>query len=131
MRCLKAETTHRSFTELLDRAVYEYNYSIHSVTKKRPVETFFGRNVSTDPSQYESARQENIERLKEKQIKYHNKNKHPIKTYSPGEEIYVKINKRLGTKLSSRFKKEIVKEGRSTTVLTESGKIIHKNNIRN
>jgi len=35
MRCLKRNTTHRNFEELLDRADYGYNYSTHSVTKKR------------------------------------------------------------------------------------------------
>lgn len=107
MRCLRTDRIHRSFLELLDRAVYEYNYSIHSTTKKRPIEAFFGRTVSTDPEQYEKARQEISGQIAEKQktdLEYHNKNRHKIKTYSPGETIFVKINKRLGTKLSPRYK---------------------------
>lgn len=134
MRCLKADRTHRSFEELLDRAVYEYNSSIHSTTNRKPIEVFFGRNVSTDPTQFERARQENILRLKEKQNKdldYHNKTRQPLKNYSPGEVIFAKINRRLGTKLSARFKKEVVKENHPTTILTESGKVIHKANIKN
>jgi len=35
MRCLKGDGTHRGFEELLDRAIYEYNYTVHSVTKKK------------------------------------------------------------------------------------------------
>lgn len=134
MRCLKATRHRMTFDQLLDCAVYEYNYSIHSVTNKRPIETFFGRIVSTNPDQYEAARQENIEKLRIKQhkdVENHNKSRQEVKEYSPGETIYVKINRRLGTKLSPRFKKETVKENRSTTILTKSGKIIHKNNIRN
>lgn len=133
MRCLKTDQTHRTFEELLDRSVYEYNFSIHSTTKKRPIEVFFGRTVSTDPEAYEKSKQSNIERLKEKQaqdLKYHNKNRDRIKTYNPGDIIYVKINKRLGSKLSPRFKKEVVKENKTSTVITESGKIIHKDNIK-
>lgn len=41
MRCIKKDGTHRNFLELLERAMYEYNYTIHSVTKKRPLEVFF------------------------------------------------------------------------------------------
>lgn len=40
-------------------------------------------------------------------------------------------NKRLGSKLSPRYKKEIVAENRTTTVLTLSGKTIHKSHIKN
>ena len=47
MRCLKIEKTHTTFEELLDRAVYEYNYTIYSATGKKPIELFFGRRVRT------------------------------------------------------------------------------------
>lgn len=133
MRCLKKEGTERNFKELLERAVYEYNYSFHSVTKKRPLEVFFGRRVTTDPDQYETARQDNIERLKNKQKTdrtNHNKNKNEIRNYQPGEEIFVRINTRLGSKLSPRYRKETVKENKHTTVITESGKTVHKSHIK-
>lgn len=134
MRCLKTEKIHRNYEELLDRSVYEYNCSIHSTTGKKPVELFFGRSVNVTPEQYEKARRENIEALVAKQskdIEYHNKHRKPFKSYSPGQKIYVKINKRLGTKLSARYKEEIVKENRTNTVLTESNRIVHKDHIRN
>jgi len=133
MRCLKRDQTHRNFEELLDRAVYEYNYSIHSVTKKRPLEVFFGRRVTTDPTKYEQARLDNIEQLRRKQtddLVDHNSRKKPIRTYDVGEEIFVKINTRLGSKLSDRFKKETVKEDKNTTILTESGRTVHKSHIK-
>lgn len=75
-----------------------------------------------------------IKKIKAKQesdLNYHNKDRSVPIEYKVGEEIYVKVNKRLGTKLSKNYKKEIVKEDRHTTVLTDSGRIIHKNNIRN
>lgn len=133
MRCLKTRQVHTSFVELLDRAVYEYNCSIHTATKKRPIDIFFGRNISMDPNKLEQARKENIETLKKTQqsdLKQHNKSRQPVKQYNPGDSVYVKVNKRLGSKLSNRFKKEIVKENRSTTILTEAGRIVHKSNIR-
>lgn len=133
MRCLKGDGTHRGFEELLDRAIYEYNYTVHSVTKKRPLEVFFGRIATVAPEKYEQARLDNIDRLRQKQetdIEYHNRTRKPIKTYIKGQEIFVRVNTRLGSKLSSRFRKELVKEDRSTTILTESGKLVHKSNIR-
>lgn len=133
MRCLKMERLHRSFTELLERAVNEYNFSIHSVTGKKPVEAFFGRRVSSDPVLIEKARLENIQKIKSKQIadlEFHNKSRHPIKDFLPGDIIYVRQNKRLGSKLSPRYKKEIVAEDKNTTVITKSGKTVHKRLIK-
>uniref|UniRef100_A0A0K8WJH6 Retrovirus-related Pol polyprotein from transposon gypsy n=1 Tax=Bactrocera latifrons TaxID=174628 RepID=A0A0K8WJH6_BACLA len=133
MRCLKAENRDQSFTQLLDRAVYEYNYSIHSTINNRPIEILFGRTVSTDPEQFEKARVDNIQRVKDKQqqdLKNHDSKLQPIIDYNPGETIYVKVHNRLGTKISPRYKKEVVKENRSTTVLTESNRVVHKSNIK-
>ena len=46
MRCTKENGGHSDFEELLERAVSEYNYSIHSVTRKKSEDLFFGRNVT-------------------------------------------------------------------------------------
>lgn len=134
LRCLKKENISERFEELLDNAVYRYNLTIHSTTKYKPIELFFGRRVSTNPEIYEQIKQNNIQKLKAKQdldLKFHNKNRKDIINYTPGQTIYVKINKRQGTKLTPRYKTEIVKENRTSTVLTESGRIIHKSLIRN
>ena len=42
------------------------------------------------------------------------------------EKIFGKINKRYGTKLTNKYKTEIVKEDKNTTVLTDSGRIIYR-----
>lgn len=134
MRCLKNDGTSRNFEELLERSVNEYNHTFHSTVNMRPVDLYFGRTVDFSPQNYETTRLSNIERLKRKQEKdlaYHNKKKKPDKEYLPGQLIYVKTNKRLGTKLGDRFKEEIVRENRSTTIITESGRKIHKSHIRN
>lgn len=133
MRCLKTSGIHRTFEELLERSVNEYNHSIHSTTGKRPVEIYFGRSPNADPEQLEQTRLSNIEKLKAKQIRdleYHNKKRKSIKTYQPGQVVFVKQNKRLGSKLMARYKPEAVLENRNTTILTESGKIVHKSNIK-
>jgi len=103
------------------------------VTKKRPLEIVFGRNITFDPEQYEKSMQNNIENLKKKQridLENHNKRRKSIKTYFPGHEIFVKLNKRLGPKLSPRFKTEIVKENKSKTIITDAGRVVHKSKIK-
>lgn len=134
MRCLKADGTSRNFEELLERAVNEYNHSVHSTINMRPVDLYFGRTVDFSPQDIETTRRNNVEKLRQKQnldLAFHNKNKRPVKEYIAGQIVYVKTNKRLGTKLSDRFKEETIKENRNTTVLTESGRVIHKSHIRN
>lgn len=134
MRCLKAQNLHKSFSELLHRSIYEYNNTIHSSIQKKPVEAFLGKRANMSQDDIEKERSEIAQRLKEKQaedINYHNKKRTQPKTYTPGEIIFVKENRRLGTKLSKAYRQEIVKENQNTTVITESGKTVHKNNIRN
>lgn len=134
MRCLKAEKTHCTFPEILHMAVLEYNNSIHSTIKGKPFDAFFLGRVTTEPQELEEIRLNITKRLTEKQIEdigHHNKKKTNPKTYEPGQTIFVKENRRLGSKLSKAYKKEIVKENKNTTVITESGKTVHKNNIRN
>lgn len=78
MKCLKREGKDRNFADLLQRAIYEYNNSIHSVTKQRPLDTFFGRKITTDREQFEQACKDNITKLKEQQtkdLKYHNQSR--------------------------------------------------------
>ena len=94
------------FAETLFKSVHEYNSTIHSVTNRKPIELFFGIPLHEDPQQAEKARLENIELLKQKQIKdleYHNRNRIGLKTYNEGDVIYVKVNKRKGSKLTPRF----------------------------
>lgn len=134
LRCMKTKKIHNSFSELLDMTVYEYNGSVHSTIKRKPIDVFFGKESLNNPELLESERKKNEERIKSKQeadLDYHNKSRKPPKTYSAGDVIYVKINKRLGNKLSARYRKEVVSENRSTTILTTSGRVIHKSLIRN
>lgn len=63
-------------------------------------------------------------------IAHHNKGRDYIRTYKTGETIYVRIDKRLGSKLTPKYKKEIVQADNNTTIKTRSGKIVHKNNIK-
>jgi len=42
MICLKSDGIYNTFQETIDRAIYEYNFSIHSVTNKKPLKYFLG-----------------------------------------------------------------------------------------
>ena len=134
MRCLKHEHPEKNFDELLQWSVNEYNHSIHSVIGRKPVDVFFGRPLAAKSDNVEEIRKETLGKLKMKQEKdllYHNRNRQDAVDYKVGEKIFVRQNKRLGTKLSKRFKEEIVKENKNSTVTTESGKVVHKDRIRN
>lgn len=43
IRCLQAEYPDSSLKEIIHIAVHRYNNTIHSVTKRKPVDIFFGR----------------------------------------------------------------------------------------
>lgn len=134
IRCLKTDNLHSTFSELLDRSIYEYNRSIHSTTQKKPVDIFFGRRLLNNPEELEHTRRENMAKIQAKQqvdLNYHNKKKKPLKVYQVGEIIYVKANKRVGNKLDPRYKKEEVLENYNSTVKTRSGRIVHKSLIKN
>ncbi|CAD7015210.1 unnamed protein product [Ceratitis capitata] len=134
MRCLKATCLGITFEELLFKSLQEYNSSIHSTTKNKPIALFFGNRIFTCPQQLEKQRLDNTSQLKKKQDldrSYHNKKRSEIKDYSPGEVIYVKINKRLGSKLTPKYKKEVVSENNRTTIKTVSGRTVHKGLIKN
>lgn len=44
MRCLKLDERTLEF-----KAVEEYNTSVHSTTKTKPIDIFFGKKLSTNP----------------------------------------------------------------------------------
>lgn len=132
MRCLKPDNSHVSFEELLYKSLREYNSTVHSTVKKKPIETFFGNRVFSDPVRLDEFRLKNIDLLRQKQtadLDYHNRNR-STRQYHPGDIIFVKLNKRLGSKLTPRFRKEVVDENFETTIRTTSGKVVHKNNIK-
>jgi hypothetical protein len=128
IRCLKAEGVPQNFKLLLKRCINEYNETFHSVTNKKPIDLFLGQVPNESTEEMHFLNTDKIKRKELKDLNYHNKKRKPIKNYNVGDVIYVKHNKRLGTKLTFRFKKEIVREDRNTTVLTNSGKVIHKSN---
>lgn len=110
-----------SFEAILYKSLREYNSTVHSTVKKKPIETFFGNRVFTDPATLDKFRLKNIDSLRQKQtadLDYHNKNRR-TRQYNTGV-IFVKLNKRLFPKLTPRFRKEVVDENFDTTIRTTS-----------
>lgn len=49
MRCLSKDSGTATFEEIIFKAVQEYNASVHSTTKAKPIDIFFGHRQITDP----------------------------------------------------------------------------------
>lgn len=136
-RCLKVEFPDYSVKELINIAVDRYNNTVHTVTKKKPVDVFFNRTsrinyqnlinfkekVNQD-LQHEIARNQrnNLNRLNRKRIK--------PPSYKEGEVIYRK-NKQIKSKEKPLYHPEVVSEDNKVTVLTKTNKKIHKSHIKN
>lgn len=106
--------------EVIFQAAKEYNNSIHSVTKIKPVELFFHSDKYPDVSNL-------LQKTQEKVLTYFNK-KRKHKVYEPGEVIYVKTDRR--NKALPRYIKHTVAIDKNETIITDKGKDIHKDNIR-
>lgn len=118
-RCL-AEQKSLSFEDVIFDAVAEYNNTIHSVTHLKPIELFF--NSGKYPKISELLQKSQISMLK-----FQNKTR-DFKHFEPGTTIFVRDNRR--DKRSASHMKYVVQEDKGTMILTTSGKLIHKDNIR-
>lgn len=63
MRCLQTANVHNTFSDLLHRAIFEYNNLIHSTINRKPVEAFFGRKIGRDSDDNKREREEIIQKL--------------------------------------------------------------------
>lgn len=102
-------------------AVIQYNNTIHSVTKYKPNDVFFNRNVDL------SLVSKNLHLDQEKILTYHNK-KRIHKVFKAGDIVFMKSDRRRKDKKS--YSKYIVQEDRNDTVVTTTGKVIHKDSLR-
>ena len=122
-RCLKVQRQISDTTELLLLATVEYNRTIHSVTRERPVDVFF--NCS---ELMREKVKKNLIDAQDRQNRLVNRRCHE-RSFDLGQIVYIKTNKRLGNKLTSRYVPGRIEADLGSTVLVD-GKIIHKDNIR-
>lgn len=107
--------------EEIFNAVEQYNNTIHSVTKFKPSEIFFNKNIDF------GVVIDNIKVNQEKTLKHHNKRRIQ-KKFKIGDKVFMKSDRRCKNKKS--YVKYTVQEDREDTILTTTGKIIHKDNLR-
>lgn len=122
-RCIKLEKDITDTSELLLLATVKYNRTIHSVTSYRPIDVIH----SISPHLQQEIK-ERISETQRKDLVYHNKKRFTL-TYHPGDEVFVRTNKRVGNKFRKLFIKKIVQKDLGTKVLID-GKLVHKENLR-
>lgn len=105
-RCLKLEKKTNDTVELILRAAVEYNKTVHSVTRERPIEIVHSARLV-------KAQQDSIGRCNP----------------TPGERVFVKNNKRLGNKLTPVCTEQKVQADLGTSVLIK-GRVVHKDNLK-
>lgn len=118
-RCL-AEQKSLPFEDVIFDAVREYNKTIHSVTQLKPFELFFNSGKYPQISEL-------LQKSQDSMLKFQNENR-KYKHFEPGTVIFVKDNRR--DKRCASHTKCVVQEDKGTMVLTNGGKLIHKDNIR-
>lgn len=119
IRCLSAQNKTNSSDEIFN-ATKEYNNTIHSITKEKPI------NVKQNPNKYPEI-SDRILKNQKILLKYHNKNK-VNRTFQPDEIIFVKSDRR--RKDADAYKKHIVKEDLGDSIMTTRNKKFHKDDIR-
>lgn len=136
-RCLRVEYPNLSVKELIEICVDRYNNTIHSTTKKRPRDLFFNRNIGANYENLLSIQNKintDLRHLLKRNMGVRkarmNRRRQSPKKYRKGDRIYVAI-KTIQGKNKALYRKEIVEKDNRVTVLTRSGRKIHKEHIKN
>lgn len=103
-KCLSQEKN-ETFSNVLFEAIGEYNCTIHSVTKEKPVDIFFNSSKYTETTNLLQKAQDNM-------LKFQNE-KRTKKKYIEGQQIYVKGNRR--NKIIPPYTKHQVVEDKKKT----------------
>lgn len=104
-------------------ATIEYNRTIHSVTKEKPLEVLH-HNTRIKREEVKA----NLVKAQEAERRFANR-KRINRQFNVGDRVFVKANKRIGTKLSIRFVKRRIQADLGSTVLI-GGRIVYKDNLR-
>lgn len=122
-RCTKLTQGLNETADLILLATSKYNRSVHSVTGQRPIDV-----VHSIPQQLREDIVNKIVRAQALELGRLNKHK-KLKTYQPGDKVFVKTNKRIGNKLTKLYVENIIEQDLGTTVMI-NGKRVHKANLR-
>lgn len=122
-RCLKLEGKVNDTSDLILQATIKYNRTIHSVTRKRPIDVVH----FSSPDVRERVR-EKITKAQQTSLERNNASRQN-RTFDVGDSVLVRNNKRLGNKLTPLYSEEVVEADLGTTVLIK-GRVVHKDNLR-
>lgn len=136
-RCLRIEKPELSVRELIYVSVDKYNNTVHSATGKRPSDIFFNRVQTADYDTLLTARSKinrDLRGLIKKNVlernRRVNKRRNSPRKYKQGDVVFVAIKKIKG-KNKPLFRREVVEKDNRVTILTASGRRIHKAHIKN
>lgn len=136
-RCLKKEYPDLTMKEIVNIAVDRYNNSIHSVTKKKPSDVFLGRiqrinyqNLIDFQARVNEDLTELIRKNQRNKISRENISRTKPKKYQIGEIVFAAVKRRDGKQKPLYTKEKVAKDNR-VTILTETGKRVHKSQIKN
>lgn len=123
-RITKAENPNTNLHDLLILSLTKYNNTIHSSTKHTPLEVILPSARS--PSIINDVHRNLIQKQK-KDLEYHNKNRKAVDPET-NQEVYEKTRQRI--KHKPRFKKIKIDKVNKSTVTTQEGRRIHKDDIK-
>lgn len=136
IRCLQAEYPEYSLKEIINIAVDRYNNTVHSVTKRKPADIFFGRaqrinyqDLTDFKDIVNTDLRNEIERNQNKMLNYHNKKRSKAKKYEPGDIVF-KRDKQIKKKNKPIFKKATIANDNTVTITTTDNRKIHKSHIK-
>lgn len=123
-RITKAENPTKPLLDLVFLSLDKYNSTIHSATKFTPYEIILPSPKS--PEILEKVHQ-NLKTKQRKDLEYHNRNKKQ-KLLEENKEAFENIKPRL--KHKKRYKKVKIAVVNQSTITTDDGRKIHKNNLK-
>lgn len=123
-RITRTEHPNLSVLDALQLSLQKYNTSIHSSTKFTPTEVILPSFRT--PEIIETVFK-NLQKSQEKSIEYHNKNKKNI-IIQENQDAYKTTRQRL--KHKKRFKKIKISKVNKSTVTTDDGRKLHKDNLK-
>jgi len=139
-RCIKHKHEGLSQTEIFKLALIHYNATIHSVTKMKPRELFFGireneerpLNLDLIIENRDRVFDKVIEELKknqEKSLEYHNRDREKEPEFLDDETVFLK-RQGVKSKTQPKFQNVKVTQNRRKTFVDSTGRKLHKANVK-
>uniref|UniRef100_A0AB38Z1K8 RNA-directed DNA polymerase n=1 Tax=Biju errantivirus TaxID=3078397 RepID=A0AB38Z1K8_9VIRU len=123
-RITRSENQFNSVKENIALSVQKYNATIHSSTGYTPLEII---TPSQNTVSILDKAHKNLIKKQKKDLNFHNKNR-KTQELIEGQEIFENTRQRL--KHKPRFKKKVIQNVRTSTVMLKDGRKVHKNDLK-